>query len=150
MDIKRISAELSVSPQIAPSDVAAVAARGFRSIVCNRPDGEEGRQPAAAELRAAAEAQGLVFAYQPVVSGRMTEANVADFARAMAELPGPILAYCRSGTRCTVLWSLAEAPHQSADGILAAAGAAGYDLRGLRPQLEAAARAHRGSTAGSS
>jgi sulfide:quinone oxidoreductase len=139
VDIKRISPELSVSPQLAPSDIGVAASQGFRSIVCNRPDGEGENQPLAADLRAAAEAHGVTFEYQPVIAGQVTEANVSAFARAMAELPGPILAFCRTGTRSTTLWSLSKAPRLSADAILAAAGAAGYDLGGLRPRLEAAA-----------
>ncbi|MDT8342804.1 MAG: TIGR01244 family sulfur transferase [Thermohalobaculum sp.] len=139
MDIKRISPELSVSPQIAIADLGVAASQGFRSIVCNRPDGEGEGQPASAEMRAAAEAHGLDFRYLPVVSGQVSDADVAAFARAMAELHGPVLAYCRTGTRSATLWSLSKAPRLSADAILAAAGAAGYDLAGLRPRLEASA-----------
>jgi len=138
MEIKRISPELSVSPQLGAADVGIAALQGFRSIVCNRPDGEGDGQPPSAEIRQAAEAHGLAFRHLPVVSGQVSDADVAAFGRAMGELQGPVLAFCRTGTRSATLWALSKAPRLSADAILAAAGEAGYDLSGLRPRLEAA------------
>ena len=76
--------------------------------MCNRPDGEAADQPAAAEIRAEAERLGLAFAHVPVVSGAITGADVEDFKDALAELPSPVLAYCRSGARCQNLWMLAR------------------------------------------
>jgi sulfide:quinone oxidoreductase len=108
MKITELTPDYSVSPQIAPADVAEIAGLGFRSIVCNRPDGEGPDQPAAAEIAAAAERQGLAFADLPVVSGQITEADVADFRAALAELPTPVLAFGRSGTRSQNLGVLAH------------------------------------------
>lgn len=108
MAITDITPAFSVSPQITPEDVPAIAARGFRTIMCNRPDGEDPGQPPAADVRAAAERHGLVFASVPVVSGQLRMENVAAFKAAMADLPGPVLAYCRSGTRSRNLWMLAQ------------------------------------------
>jgi sulfide:quinone oxidoreductase len=108
MKITELTPDYSVSPQIAPADVAEIAGLGFRSIVCNRPDGEGPDQPAAAEIAAAAERQGLAFANVPVVSGQIDEGNVAEFRAALARLPAPVLAYCRSGTRSQNLWVLAH------------------------------------------
>jgi sulfide:quinone oxidoreductase len=138
LEIKRISPELAVSPQISPADVGVAAAQGFRSIVCNRPEGEGDGQPSTTAIRAAAEAHGMGFADIPVASGKVTDADARAFAQALAELPGPVLAYCRTGTRSVTLWALAKAPRLSADAIQAAAQEAGYDLSALRPRLEAA------------
>ena len=108
MAITEFTPDYSVSPQIGAGEVAEIAARGFRSIMCNRPDGESADQTPVAAIRAEAERLGLGFAFVPVVSGRIDAANVADFRAAFAALPGPVLAYCRSGARCQNLWMLAE------------------------------------------
>ena len=107
MPITRVSPDYSASPQIGRGDVAGIAALGYRSILCNRPDGETPDQTAADDIRAEAERQGLAFAYVPVVSGAITTDDVADFKAALAALPAPVLAYCRSGARCQNLWNLA-------------------------------------------
>ncbi len=105
MTITEVTPDYSVSPQIGVGDVAGIAARGFRAIMCNRPDGESADQTEVALIRAEAEASGLAFAFVPVVSGAITARDLEDFGAALAELPAPVLAYCRSGTRCRVLWS---------------------------------------------
>lgn len=99
MTIKTLTEALSVSPQISPEDVASLAEAGFRAIICNRPDHEEAGQPDASDVEAAARAQGLSFVHIPVVSGSIGNAGVAAMARALDELPKPVLAYCRSGAR---------------------------------------------------
>lgn len=106
MDITRISPDYSVAPQIAPEDVPAIAAQGFRAIMCNRPDGEDPAQPPVAAIRAAAEAEGLAFAFVPVVSGDIRPQDLTGVRAALDGLPAPVLAYCRSGTRCRNLWAL--------------------------------------------
>jgi uncharacterized protein (TIGR01244 family) len=108
MPITPVSPDYSASPQIRREDVAEIAAMGFRSIMCNRPDGEAADQPPAAEIRAEAERQGLAFAHVPVVSGAITADDVVDFDAALAALPGPVFAYCRSGARSQNLWMLAR------------------------------------------
>jgi len=108
MAITEITPAYSVSPQIDPADVAGIATLGFRSILCNRPDGEAADQPPVDAVRAEATRLGLGFAYVPVVSGSIDAGNVADFRAALASLPKPVLAYCRSGARCQNLWLLAE------------------------------------------
>ena len=108
MSFTRITPEFSVSPQIAVADVADIKAQGFRSIVCNRPDGEDAGQPPVAVIRAEAERLGLGFAFVPVVSGGILPEDVAEFREALDELPGPVLAYCRSGTRCRNLYGMAQ------------------------------------------
>ena len=108
MNYRQITDDYSVSGQIIPEEVAAIKAAGFRSVICNRPDGEQPGQPPADSVRAAAEAAGLEFRHIPVVSGQITEENVADQAAALETLPGPVFAYCRSGARCANLFALAK------------------------------------------
>lgn len=108
MSITEITPDYSVSPQIEPGDVTEIAALGYRSIMCNRPDGEGADQTPVAEIEAEAKRLGLGFAYVPVVSGRIDAQDVADFRGALERLDGPVLAYCRSGTRCQNLWMLAR------------------------------------------
>lgn len=139
MDIRPISPELAVSPQITAADVGVAAAQGYRAIVCNRPDGEGADQTASDDIAAACADRGLAFRYLPAVSGAVDDEVAAAFRAALDELPGPVLAYCRTGTRSTTLWALAKAPRLSADAILRAARSAGYDLSGLRSRLDAAA-----------
>lgn len=108
MEYREISPDYAVSGQITPDEIAAIKAAGFKSVICNRPDNEQPGQPSADSVRAAAEAAGLAFRFIPVISGQITEANVEDQAGALAELEGPVFAYCRSGARCTNLYGLIQ------------------------------------------
>lgn len=136
MPFKALTPALSVSPQLNEADVAEAASAGFRAIIDNRPDGEEPGQPTAAEMSALATAHGLGFAHVPTVGGKISDEDVALMAHALADLEGPVLAYCRTGTRSTTLWALSQAGAQTADALIATAAAAGYDLAALRPRLE--------------
>ena len=135
MDIKRLSAQLSVTPQITPSDLAAIAAAGFKSVVCNRPDGEAAGQPTFIDIEQAAHAAGLQAAYLPADSGQVSDDQGVAFGQLMAELPGPMLAYCRTGTRCATMWALAQAQHTDAASLLHTTANAGFDLSGLVARL---------------
>jgi sulfide:quinone oxidoreductase len=137
MQARRITDDVSVSPQISVADVDEIVAAGFRSIVCNRPDGEAGDQVDYGEVEAAAKAAGLEIVWQPIVSGKLSDADGAQFGEIVASLPKPVLAYCRSGTRCTMLWSLSQARQRSSDEIVSDAAQAGYDMGGLKPRLDA-------------
>jgi len=139
MKIAHVVSDLAFAPQLKPEEIQQVAAAGFKGIVNNRPDNEEPGQPSSAEIQAAAQRCGLRYVHIPVVPGRIGDGDVAAFEQAMHELPGPLLAFCRSGMRAASLWALAEAKRNRADEIIAAAAAAGYDLQGLRPRLAAAA-----------
>lgn len=108
LNITEIVPGYAVAPQIAPEDVAKIAALGYRSIMCNRPDGEDAGQPPVETVRGEADRLGLAFAYVPVVSGAIDSDDVFDFRAALEALPQPVLAYCRSGTRCQNLWLLAR------------------------------------------
>lgn len=114
MDIKQISEQLSVSPQLLPSELPDVAAAGFKSIICNRPDGEADDQPAFADIEAAATANGLAVRYIPVTPELMSPELAATFGQAVSELPGPILAYCRTGNRSAMMWSMSQAAQAGA------------------------------------
>jgi sulfide:quinone oxidoreductase len=136
-DIRRLTADYAVSPQLTVQDVAEAAAAGYRTIVSNRPDGEAPGQPRMDEIEAAARAASITFVRNPI-AGPPPLAAVDRTAQAMAESPGPILAYCRSGTRSATLWAMAaaRAGKLSAAEIVAAARAAGYDLSGQAEALE--------------
>ncbi len=106
--INSLTDAFAVAPQLAPEDMRAVADAGFKSVIINRPDMEGGPdQPTSADVIAAAQAAGLAVEYQPVISGAMTPEDVARFAVLLKELPAPVLAYCRTGTRCTHLFRAA-------------------------------------------
>lgn len=141
MDAKRITQDLSVSGQLAPSEVGAIVEAGFRSIICNRPDGEAADQPAYEEVATQARKAGLEMTYLPAVSGGITENDVAAFTEAMRTSPKPVLAYCRTGTRSATLWSLAEGRRgRPLPDILAATKAAGYDMAGSARRIAAGRR----------
>ena len=129
---------ISVSPQIAPEDVARAAAQGVTLIVNNRPDDEEAGQPAGDAIARAAEAAGVAYVAIPVTQAGFSHAQVDAMIAALAEAKGPVLAYCRSGTRSTYLWALAQVKQGAHPAILTEkAEAAGYDLRSIRPMLDA-------------
>lgn len=140
MNIHKLDTQISASPQISVADVATAAEQGFASIICNRPDGEEPDQPTSAQMARAASDAGLAFRYIPVIPGQVDHQDITAMAEALTTLPGPILGYCRSGMRTTMLWALSQAGRKPADDLITAAAAAGYDLAGLRPRLELSAR----------
>jgi uncharacterized protein (TIGR01244 family) len=131
---RRLSEQVLVAGQIDPADVAEAARSGIAAIVNNRPDGEEPGQPTSGEIEAAARAAGLAYHHIPV-SGGIAPDEVERLASVLEEQPR-VLIFCRSGTRSTWLWALAEA-RRGADGetLIAQAAEAGYDLEPLRPYL---------------
>lgn len=138
--IRALNDRVAVAPQIAPDDVPAIAAAGYVAIVNNRPDDEEPGQPSGAEIRAAAEAAGLRYSAVPVGRAGIGQDELNGMTSALAEADGPVLAYCRSGTRSCNLWALAAARAGRDPALLEGqARAAGYDLSGIRPTLDAIA-----------
>lgn len=137
-DIRTINESVSVAPQITVDDIAAIKAAGFVAIVNNRPDEEEAGQPAGDAIRAAAEAAGLAYVAIPITHAGFSHPQIDAMTQALTAADGPVLAYCRSGTRSCNLWALAEAKAggDSAELVEKAAGA-GYDLSGIRPTLDA-------------
>jgi len=134
-DIRKLTDNLSVAPQLVGADFEEISRLNFRSILCNRPDREEQGQPDYEELRKQAEAAGLTVKFQPVNGANISDDDVDDFEENITELPQPVLAYCRTGTRCTVLWALSEASKQPVDDILETASKAGYALDALKPRI---------------
>ncbi|MBL4812718.1 MAG: TIGR01244 family phosphatase [Rhodobacteraceae bacterium] len=137
MDIRQITPAYAAAPQLDPSELEQVAALGFKTLICNRPDEEIAAPQQMQAMRAAAQAAGLIFVANPVTRPTMDEARIGIQRKAM-DAPGPVLAYCASGTRSTMLWSLANAATMPTDEILAAAASGGYDLEAMRPMLDAA------------
>ena len=135
MDLKKITEKTAVSPQITTQDIAAIKEAGFRAIICNRPDGEGADQPSFEEIEAAAKKVGLEAAYVPVTSGKVRDEDVESFGAALKDLPRPVLAYCRTGTRSATLWSLHESKKRTMYEILAATKAAGYDMNGVARRI---------------
>jgi sulfide:quinone oxidoreductase len=126
--MKSLDSELAVAPQIDPASVPVIAAAGYRSIICNRPDGEGEGQTPFREIESAANACNIATRYLPVVSGKIGDDDVRLFAEARHELPGPQLAYCRTGKRSATLWALSEATKRPMSEILLTAKAAGFEL----------------------
>ena len=135
MDLKKITEKTAVSPQITPQDIAAIKEAGFRAIICNRPDGEGADQPSFEEIEATAKKVGLEAAYVPVTSGKVRDEDVESFGAALKDLPRPVLAYCRTGTRSATLWSFHESKKRPMHEILAATKAAGYDMNGVARRI---------------
>ena len=131
MDIKPLTPELSVAPQIVAADMPEAARAGYRSVICNRPDGEAADQPTFSELERAALEQGLQIRYLPAVSGKVTDEQGAGFGQLMAELPKPVLAFCRTGMRSTTMWALSQGAQMPLPQILEKASKAGHDLKGV-------------------
>lgn len=131
-DFRHVTDQLSVSPQILPDDVDRAAGLGFRTIINNRPDGEDPTQPSGYEIEAAAQQAGLAYFHIPVRGGPTPE-QVETTQKVFQEAPGPVLAFCRSGTRSIVTWSLAQAlaGAYGRDELIGLGRAAGYDLSGV-------------------
>ncbi|MBE7219414.1 MAG: TIGR01244 family phosphatase [Caulobacteraceae bacterium] len=129
-DIRRVTAAFATAPQLAPADMTAAAAEGYRLVINNRPDGEAPGQPSSAEMERAAKAAGMEYLHAPVV-GAPTAEQVRQVRGAVEAAAGPVLAFCRSGTRSIVTWARGEAQAGvPVDELVAAGRNAGYDLSG--------------------
>ena len=133
-DIRPVTPDFATAPQLLPGDLAEAAAQGYRLLINNRPDGEAPGQPSGAQMQAAAQAAGMDYVHIPVVGGP-TPAQVEAFNAAIASAHGPVLAFCRSGTRSIVTWARGQAQtgERSRDELLGLGGQAGYDLSGALP-----------------
>jgi sulfide:quinone oxidoreductase len=137
MTPKQIVPEFHVCGPLDDASLAQAASAGYRAIVCARPDGEEPGQLPASEVATLAEALGMTFVHIPVTPGTYADADVAAMRTMLDRLPGPVLGYCRTGTRAATLWALAQVGHRSPEEILALSSAAGVDLSGQRARLTA-------------
>lgn len=128
-DFRRVTDDFSTAPQISVADVAEAARQGFRTIINNRPEGESADQPPGADIEAAAKAAGLAYVALPVRGGPTPE-QVEQTLALLAQVETPVLAFCRSGTRSIVTWSLAQALSgaKDRDELVQLGRGAGYDL----------------------
>jgi sulfide:quinone oxidoreductase len=137
MDIRQVTADFAVADQVTAGDLARLKALGYKTLICNRPDGETAGQPAAQTLAAEARAQGFAWEWIPIASGHFSEQAIADFDAALGHHEAPVLAFCRTGTRSITLWALSRAAQQPAEDLLRQAAAAGYDLSAQAERLTA-------------
>lgn len=140
MDIRAITPDYAVSPQIELGDLPAIKAAGYVTVIDNRPDHEIPAQLHTEEMRKAAEALGLVFVANPVIGGQITMDNVTAQGAAIAASAGPVFAYCASGNRSSIVWALANSGKRPVDELVGLPARFGYQLDHLRPQIEALAK----------
>jgi uncharacterized protein (TIGR01244 family) len=132
-DFRRVTESLTVSPQVTEADMARAAAEGFVLVINNRPDGEDPSQPSGATIEAAARAAGLDYLHVPVRGGP-TQEQVDEVRAAVEAADGPVLAFCRSGTRSIVTWSIGQAlAGEDRETLVNQGREAGYDLSGVLP-----------------
>ncbi len=134
---RQLSPTMFASPQITPDDIDAARELGVALVINNRPDGESPEEPQGAEIEAAAKAAGMSYLAIPISHSGFSEPQVAAMQTALEETDGPALAYCRSGTRSTLLWALAQArAGEPIDATEQAAREAGYDVSPVRPAMD--------------
>ena len=131
-----LSEDMSASAQIFPDQIDFIKNSGFKSIIINRPDMEKPGQPHSDDIRKQAEAAGLEVRYIPMRPGQLTLDIIDASKAALKEMPKPILGYCASGTRTSMLWCFANAKELGVDAVLKSATNAGYDVMKIRPALE--------------
>jgi uncharacterized protein (TIGR01244 family) len=131
LELKRINDDVSVAPQISPDDMPAIKAAGFTTVINNRPDGEAPDQPSSDVMKAAAEAAGLSYHFIPLGRDGVSPQMVDEERAVLEGSDGPVLAFCRSGTRSTTLWALTQAGKMPATEIVAQAAHAGYEMSHL-------------------
>ncbi len=131
MQLNKIIDDYFVSEQITENDINLLKEKGFKTIFCNRPDHEEQNQSDAKNIQKMAASHGIKFIHQPVVGTEISLADVDDFSAHYNNAEKPILAYCKTGTRCSMLWALSESSNRPIDEILNLTTSAGYDLSSL-------------------
>ncbi|MCW6511653.1 TIGR01244 family sulfur transferase [Lichenifustis flavocetrariae] len=136
MTFKRLSPSFSASTQLSAADVALAAEAGFRTIVDNRPDAEDAGQPSAADMEAIAKNHGLALVHIPVTTaGAIQESDIALMRATLSHSAGPVLGYCRSGTRAAMMWALSQVGETAPEALLKAGADAGYDLSAIKSRL---------------
>ena len=131
MKLNKIIDNYVVSDQIQIEDVAVIKSNGFKVIFCNRPDGEDINQVTVKSIQEQAKQLGLSFIHQPVIGGQITQQDIETFKAHYAASEKPIFAYCRTGTRSSMLWALSESSERPTDEIINLTAAAGYNLSHL-------------------
>jgi uncharacterized protein (TIGR01244 family) len=136
-EFRKLSETMLASPQIMPGDIAQASAAGVTVIVNNRPDGEDPSAPQGDEIAAAAKAAGIAYVAIPIGHSGFSEPQVDAMIAALEQADGTVLGYCRSGTRSTFLWALAQAKlGNDPDAIAESAAQAGYDISPIRPMVD--------------
>lgn len=135
MKLAILTPNLSALPQPSAEEIGELADRGYRSIIGNQPDGESPDQPAWKALKAAAIARGMEAVHIPVVASQIDAADIRAFREALERLPKPIAAFCRTGTRSTLLWALANEACLTVEERIGIAAKEGYDLEPFRATL---------------
>lgn len=123
--------DVTVAPQILPTDIRDIAQLGFKSVINNRPDGEEADQPLSGDIEQEAKSNGLEYYHMPVISGQITPQQVAMFTDLLKKAPKPVFAFCRTGTRCSMLWSMGSEDLATLTARVAHAKEKGFDLSRL-------------------
>ena len=135
MKLAILTPNVSALAQPTVEEIGDLADRGYRSIISNRPDGETPDQPKWNDLKAAALARGMEAVHIPVVASQIDAADIRAFREALERLPKPIAAFCRTGTRSTLLWALANEASLTADERITIAAKEDYDLEPFRTLL---------------
>jgi sulfide:quinone oxidoreductase len=135
MQLHKLTSDFAISAQVTVDDVKELAARGVRTLICNRPDGEAADQPSQDTIGRAATAEGLTFHYLPTSTSDIADSTVDAFATLLQQSPTPVVAYCRSGTRAAMLWALSEAGKQSLCDILKTTKKAEVDISSLAHRI---------------
>ncbi|MGB7321997.1 MAG: TIGR01244 family sulfur transferase [Albidovulum sp.] len=141
MDIRALTEAYAVSPQITPADVAAIRAAGFTTVIDNRPDIEIPPEVQTQALMAAVEAAGMAFVVNPVIGGAITAENIEIQKTAIAAAAGPVLAYCASGNRSSIVWAMSQAGQRPIDELIGLPARWGYNLEPFRAQIDALSKA---------
>ena len=135
MKFAKINNELTVSDQITIEDLKEIQAQGYKTIFCNRPDQESEGQLTFSTIEKEAQNLGIKAIHQPVIGGQISDDDIAQFGSYFEGAQKPIFAYCRTGTRCSMLWALSHAKTLPIDEILSNAYIAGYDLSQIKDRL---------------
>ena len=134
---RKLTNTIYAAPQIGLAEIAEASALGVTLVINNRPEGESDEQTPGSEIEAAARAAGMDYVAIPVTHSGFSEPQVEAMAAALEGATGGVLAYCRSGTRSTLLWALAEASQGGdPDALTNMAAKAGYDVNPIRPLMD--------------
>ena len=131
MHIINVHGLYNVSPQILPADVVTLSEASFEKIICNRPDFEVPPEIQSKEIEKVAKELGILFEYHPLTHDTMNAHNIEKQMELVDNCANSVLAYCASGTRCTVAWALGQVEKMSKDEILKTTRMAGYNLDGI-------------------
>jgi sulfide:quinone oxidoreductase len=146
LEIVKVTPDFAIGPQISTEDLEPLRAAGFASVLNARPDGEAGTYLVSQDAERLARANGLAYAYCPSDNHAIFEPDIIDrFEQALVELPKPIFAHCKTGTRAAILWALAQSRHHNVENVITTLRAAGQELDFLEDELRESAKAVRKS-----